>query len=134
MNENDVFLIEGLKFQKGNIQSIILVPQGNGLKMIVRITLIKKASDHSLILNIDFCDDGVIFDWSPYKKNNSEENLYFEIDFHGQLFKVFGTQNQLDSMYEYSAGKFIFKRNDIYTLDTINETMSTHQTQWQKIY
>ncbi|CAD8104279.1 unnamed protein product [Paramecium sonneborni] len=120
MYENSLFLIEGLKIQKGNKQSILLIPYGNGLKLI-------NSSDYSLLVNIDFCDDDVIFDWSPYKKISKNENLYFLIHFHGQLFKVFGTQNQLDSVYEYSARKYIFKRNDIYTLDTIIETTSTYQ-------
>ncbi|CAD8089928.1 unnamed protein product [Paramecium primaurelia] len=120
MNQNDLFLIEGLKFQKGNKQAIFLIPQGNGLKMINTL-------NHSLLLNIDFCDEGVIFDWSAYINNKNDENLYFIIHFHGQLYKVFGTPNQLDSMYEFSAGKFIFLKNDIYTLDTINESMSTYQ-------
>lgn len=30
-------------------------------------------------------------------------------------------------MHEFSTGKFIYKKNDIYTLDTLNESMSTHQ-------
>ncbi|CAD8190552.1 unnamed protein product [Paramecium octaurelia] len=120
MNQNDLFLIEGLKFQKGNKQAVQLIPQVNGLKMI-------NTSDNSLILNIDFQDDGVLFDWSPYINKQGDDNLYFIIHFHGQLYKLFGTPIQLDSMQEFSAGKFIFKRNDIYTLDSINEQMSTHQ-------
>ncbi|CAD8169444.1 unnamed protein product [Paramecium octaurelia] len=120
MNQNDLFLIEGLKFQRNNKQEIFLIPYGNGLKMINTL-------NHSLLLNIDFCDEGVIFDWSAYKGNKGNENLYFMVHFHGQQFKVFGTPNQLDSMYEFSAGKFIFKRNDIYSLDSINESMSAYQ-------
>ncbi|CAD8193299.1 unnamed protein product [Paramecium pentaurelia] len=120
MNQNNLFLIEGLKLQQGNKQAVQLIPQVNGLKMINTL-------DNSLILNIDFYDDGIFFDWSPYINNKNDENIYFIIHFHGQLYKVFGTPFQLDSMYEFSSGKFIFKRNDIYILDTINESISTHQ-------
>ncbi|CAD8090434.1 unnamed protein product [Paramecium primaurelia] len=120
MNQNNLFLIEGLKLQQGNKQAVQLIPQVNGLKMINTL-------DNSLILNIDFYDDGILFDWSPYINNKNDENIYFIIHIHGQLYKVFGTPFQLDSMYEFSSGKFIFKRNNIYILDTINESISTHQ-------
>ncbi|CAD8199113.1 unnamed protein product [Paramecium pentaurelia] len=120
MNQNDLYLIEGLNFIKGRKTQIYIIPEPLGFKLLDPLNL-------SFKLLVYWSDESVILDWNDYIEGTCSNGLYFRLIYQGEEYKIEGTAEQLDQLYNFCSGKFIFKKSNIFIQNSVIETNSQYQ-------
>lgn len=80
MNQNDLYLIEGLNFIKGRKTQIYIIPEPLGFKLLVFINFnFQDPLNLSFKLLVYWSDESVILDWNDYIEGTCSNGLYFRL-------------------------------------------------------
>ncbi|CAD8110058.1 unnamed protein product [Paramecium sonneborni] len=120
MNQNDLYLIEGLNLKKERKTQIYIISEPLGLKLLDPLNLTFK-------LLVYWSNEDVLLDWNDYLERTCSNGFYFKLYFQGQEYKIEGSAEQLSTLYDFCIGKFIFKKSNIYQLNRIISTNSQYE-------
>ncbi|CAK94133.1 unnamed protein product (macronuclear) [Paramecium tetraurelia] len=120
MNQNDLYQIEGLNFTKGRKTEIYITQEPLGFKLLDPLNL-------SFKLLVYWSDETVLLDWNDYIEGICSNGLYFRLIYQGEEYKIHGSTEQLDELYYFCSGKFIFQKSNIFIKNSVIQTNSQYE-------
>ncbi|CAD8178214.1 unnamed protein product [Paramecium pentaurelia] len=120
MNQKDLYLIKGLNFPKDRKSQIYIISESWGLKLLDSLNLAFK-------LLVQWSDESAIMDWNDYLEGTCSNEFYFRLFYQGQEYHIEGSREQLDLLYDFCSGKFIFKKSNIFKLNSVMQANSQYE-------
>ncbi|CAK91392.1 unnamed protein product (macronuclear) [Paramecium tetraurelia] len=131
MNENDLYLINGLNFPQESKTQIYIISEPQGLKLLDSLSLAFK-------LFIYWSDESAIMDWNDFLEEPCFNEFYFKLSYQGKEYQIEGSRNQLEKLYDLCSGKFIFNKiletNSLYEMTLVTNKKNSKQYIKKRIF
>ncbi|CAD8184237.1 unnamed protein product [Paramecium octaurelia] len=131
MNQNNLYLIKGLNFSKERKTQIYIILEPQGLKLLDPLNL-------DLKLFIYWSDESAIMDWNDYLEGTCQNEFYFKLSYQSQEYHIEGSRNQLEELYNFCSGKFIFNKiletNSLYEMNLVTNKKNSKQYIEKRIF